>query len=139
MTKVHSVKQGSDPNLIIRNKQWLDDISVTTPYISSNKQAGLLATRSGGPVAAAYAVSRYLGKEGYSELIKDCMTLTKYTEKKIRKIGLELVVEPTLNVLGIKLKNPSKVVNKLTQLGWKVNKMERLSAIRIVIMPQISN
>ena len=125
--------------LIIRNKQWLEDISVSTPYISSNRQAGLLATRSGGPVAAAYAITRYLGKEGYKDLIKRCMATTKYTENRIRELGLELVIKPTLNVLGIKLKNPSKVVKKLTELKWKVNKMERLSAIRIVIMPQISN
>jgi len=124
--------------LIIRNKKWLDEISVKTPYISSNKQAGLLATRSGGPVAAAYAVSKYLGKEGYKKLIKECMSTTDYTEKKIRNLGLNLVVKPTMNVLGVKLKNPSAVVKKLTMFGWKVNKMERLSAIRIVLMPQIT-
>lgn len=124
--------------LIIRNKEWLDEISVKTPYISSNKQAGLLATRSGGPVAAAFAVSKYLGKEGYKKLIKDCMNTTDYTEKKIRNLGLNLVVKPTMNVLAVKLKNPSVVVNKLTMFGWKVNKMERLSAIRIVLMPQIT-
>ncbi len=124
--------------LIIRNKKWLDEISVTTPYISSNKQAGLLATRSGGPVAAAYAVSKYLGREGYKDLIKECMTTTEYAEKRISDIGLNLVIKPTLNVLGIKLKNPSKVVKKLTDFGWKVNKMERLSAIRIVLMPRVT-
>jgi tyrosine decarboxylase/aspartate 1-decarboxylase len=124
--------------LIIRNKDWLNEISVTTPYISSNKQAGLLATRSGGPVAAAYAVSKYLGREGYKKLIKECIDTTTYTEKRIRELGLDLIVNPTMNVLGIKLKNPSEVVKKLSDIGWKVNKMERLSAIRIVIMPQIS-
>jgi tyrosine decarboxylase/aspartate 1-decarboxylase len=124
--------------LIIRNKEWLDKISVTTPYISSNKQAGLLATRSGGPVAAAYAVSRYLGKKGYKKLIKECIKTTEYTEKKIHDIGLKIIVKPTMNVLGIKLKNPSRVVKKLTDIGWKVNKMERLSAIRIVLMPQVT-
>ncbi len=124
--------------LIIRNKEWLNEISVKTPYISSNKQAGLLATRSGGPVAAAYAVSKYLGKEGYKKLIKECISTTEYTEKKIRNLGLNLVVKPTMNVLGVKLKNPSEVVKKLTMFGWKVNKMERLSAIRIVIMPHIT-
>ena len=124
--------------LIIRRKEWLDEISVRTPYISTNKQAGLLATRSGGPVAAAYAVSSYLGRGGYKELIKDCMNTTEYTMNRICDLGLSLVAKPTMNVIGIKLKNPSNVVNKLIEIGWKVNKMERLSAIRIVIMPQIT-
>jgi hypothetical protein len=43
-----------------------------------------------------------------------------------------------MNVLGIKIKKPAKLVNKLTYYGWKVNNMERLSAIRLVIMPHIT-
>jgi len=124
--------------LIIRNHKWLDEISVETPYISGKKQAGILATRSGGPVAAAYAVAKYLGREGYKNLVKRCMNTTKYTEKKINDLGLSLVVKPTMNVIGVKLKNPSKVIRKLTELGWKVNKMDRLSSIRIVLMPHIT-
>ena len=125
--------------LIIRNDKWLDEISVETPYISGKKQAGFLATRSGGPVAAAYAVAKYLGKEGYKNLVKRCMNTTKYTEKKIKYSGLSLVVKPTMNVIGVKLKNPSKVTRKLTEFGWKVNKMDRLSSIRIVLMPHVTN
>jgi len=124
--------------LAIRCEKWLNEISVETPYISSKNQAGLLATRSGGPVAAAYAVTKYLGKNGYKDLVKRCMIITKYTQEKIEDLGLNLVIKPTMNVLGIKLKNPAMVVKRLTDLGWKVNKMERLSAIRIVLMPQIT-
>ena len=124
--------------LFIRDKKWLDKISVKTPYISGKKQAGILATRSGGPVAAAYAISKYLGIEGYKKLIERCMNTTKYTQEKIEKLGLSLIVKPTMNVLGVKLKNPSKVAQKLTEYGWKVNKMDRLSAIRIVLMPHVT-
>ncbi len=124
--------------LIIRNERCLDEISVKTPYISRKKQTGVLATRSGGPVAAAYAVSKYLGMEGYKDLVKRCMNTTEYTVKKINDLGLDLILKPTMNVLGIKLKNSSKVVKKLTELGWKINDMDRLSAIRIVLMPHVT-
>jgi len=124
--------------LILRNKKWLNEISVDTPYISIKKQAGILATRSGGPVAAAYAVAKYLGKDGYKRLIKKCMNNTHYIERKINDLGLIFVIKPTMNVLGIKIKKPTKLVNKLTYYGWKVNEMERLSAIRIVIMPHVT-
>ncbi len=124
--------------LIIRNKKWLNEISVETPYISIKRQAGILATRSGGSVAAAYAVAKYLGKEGYKNLVKKCMSNTHYMEKKINDLGLSFVIKPTMNVLGIKIKKPTKLVNKLTYYGWKVNNMERLSAIRLVIMPHIT-
>jgi len=46
--------------LIIQESKWLDQISVDSPYISVKKHAGILGTRSGGPVAAAYAVAKYL-------------------------------------------------------------------------------
>jgi tyrosine decarboxylase / aspartate 1-decarboxylase len=124
--------------LMIRRKQWLEKISVTSPYISSEKQAGILGTRSGAPVAAAYAVAQYLGDEGYRNIVRSCMDVTHYAEHNIKDIGLELVIKPTMNVLGVKLKNPGRVVKKLSEKGWRVNKIERLSCIRLVLMPHIT-
>ena len=124
--------------LVVRKKQWLENISVDSPYISSEKQAGILGTRSGAPVAAAYAVARYLGHEGYKQMVQSCMEVTQYTERRIRGLGLPLVMKPTMNVIGVKLKKPSVVVKTLSEEGWRVNKIERLSCIRLVLMPQIT-
>jgi tyrosine decarboxylase/aspartate 1-decarboxylase len=124
--------------LMIRNHHWLESISVESPYISSEKQAGILGTRSGAPVAAAYAVTRYLGMDGYRIMVKSCMDVTKYTEEKLKQLGLSLVTTPTMNVLGIRLKKPGLIVKKLSEQGWRVNKVERLSCIRLVLMPQIT-
>ncbi|MBN1860115.1 MAG: tyrosine decarboxylase MfnA, partial [Candidatus Thermoplasmatota archaeon] len=93
---------------------------------------------SGAPVAAAYAVAQYLRLGGYRNVVKSCMSVTEYTETRLKEIGLNLVVEPTMNVLGVKLEKPGLVVNKLAEKGWRVNKVERLSAIRLVLMPQIT-
>ena len=124
--------------LVIRDEKWLDEISVESPCISSKRQAGIFGTRSGGPVAAAYAVTRYLGGGGYKKLVENCMNITKYTEGKITDMGLHLITKPMMNVLGVKLKKLPEVVNKLSERGWKVNKIDHLSCIRIVIMPQIT-
>jgi len=124
--------------LMIRQKHWLDSISVESPYISSKKQAGILGTRSGAPVAAAYAVAQYLGLEGYKSMVESCMDVTSYTEKRLIELGLSLVRKPTMNVLGVKLKKPGQIVKKLSEKGWRVNKVERLSCIRLVLMPQIT-
>ena len=124
--------------LAIRDKNWLEKISVDTPYISSKVQAGILATRSAGPIAAALAVYKELGFEGYSKIVEDCMQNMRYTKEKIIDMGLELVVEPTLNVLAIKVKKPSVILNELTKKGLKVNRMDRYSAIRIVFMPHVT-
>jgi tyrosine decarboxylase/aspartate 1-decarboxylase len=124
--------------LMIRKKQWLGSISVDSPYISSEKQAGLLGTRSGAPVAAAYAVAQYLGYTGYKKMVQSCMDVTRYAERRIRELGLNLVMDPTMNVIGVKLKKPGLMIKKLSEQGWRVNKVERLSCIRLVLMPQIT-
>ncbi len=124
--------------VIFKEKTWLDEISVRSQCISSKKQAGILGTRSGGPVAAAYAVSRYLGVEGYTQVVQGCMQTTQYAVERIRSIGLSLVTEPMLNVIAVKLKNPSKVEKALEEKGWKVNSIDHLSSVRIVCMPQIT-
>jgi len=124
--------------IVIRDKKWLDEISVESHCISSRKQAGILGTRSGGPVAAAYAVARYLGRDGYRKVVENCMNITRYTEEKIIEMGLTLVTKPTMNVLGVKMKNVPEFVKKISEYGWKVNEIDRLSCIRIVIMPQIT-
>jgi tyrosine decarboxylase/aspartate 1-decarboxylase len=124
--------------LIIKNENWIDKISVESHCIRSEKQSGILGTRSGGPVAAAYAVASYLGIDGYKKVVKNCMNVTRYTENKITKIGLKLMTKPTMNVIGVKIRNLSEVVKKLSEYGWMVNKIDHLSCIRIVIMPQIT-
>jgi tyrosine decarboxylase/aspartate 1-decarboxylase len=124
--------------LAIRNDNWFDKISVESNCINSKKQSGMLGTRSGGPIAAAYAVTKFLGKEGYIKLIKNCMRLTRYTEKELIKIGLKPIIKSTMNVIGVKIKNLHEVHKKLSKIGWKVNKIERISCLRIVIMPHIT-
>jgi len=124
--------------LMIRQKDWLESISVESPYISCEKQAGVLGTRSGAPVAAAYAVARYLGLRGYKNMVKSCLDVTSYTRKQLEELGLPLVINPTMNVLGVRLKNAGKIVKKLSENGWRVSKVERLSCIRLVLMPQIT-
>ena len=124
--------------LAIRKRNWLNKISVESHCTNSEKQTGILGTRSGGPVAAAYAVSKFLGKKGYSKLIEDCMNLTRYIESEIIKIGLELIIKPEMNVIGVKIKNLDYVNKKLSDLGWKVNKINRLSCLRIVVMPHLT-
>lgn len=124
--------------VILREKEWLDEISVLSPCINIPKQAGILGTRSGGPVAAGYAVTRYLGMEGYEQIVKHCMETTFYAADQIKNLGLNLIQEPELNVIAIRLKHPGKVATHLEQEGWKVNKIDHLSSIRIVCMPTIT-
>jgi len=124
--------------IVLREKEWLEEISVQSSCTNTQKQAGILGTRSGGPIAAGYAVTRYLGLDGYQEVVQHCMDTTMYAYEQFKGIGLNLVRDPEMNVLCIRLKKPQKVVTMLEQQGWKVNPIDHLSSIRIVCMPQIT-
>lgn len=123
--------------LMIRDKKWSDMISVKSDCVSTKRQSGILGTRPGASVAAGFAVADYLGFDGYKKIVEKCMKNTFYTEKRIDEIGLNCLVKPVTNVLGIPLKNPGKVAKKLEKLGWQVNIMDRISCIRIVLMPHV--
>lgn len=124
--------------LVVRDKIWLDEISVESHCVSGKRQAGLLGTRSGGPVAAAYAVTKHLGMQGYNTLVEQCMDVAQYTEKRVKDLGLNLVIKPTMNVLGVKVKDPFRLSKTLTKYGWKINVIDRISCIRLVLMPHIN-
>jgi len=66
------------------------------------------------------------------------METTYYTQQKIEDMGLKLVTRPVMIVIGVKMKKPATVINKLTEHGWKVNKMDKISCIRIVLMPHVT-
>lgn len=123
--------------LLVREGKWLDRITVKSLCTSTYHQTGLLGTRSGGPVAASYAVFKYLGKTGYQKVVRQCMDVTMYTVEQIKEIGLPLIQDPVMNVIAIRLEHLDDIVNGLAEEGWKVNKIERLSALRLVLMPQI--
>lgn len=123
--------------LLIRNKKWLDTISVDTPYISAKKQASLSGTRPGASVAATYAVMRHLGQEGYMKIAKRCIELTNYTKKILKKTGFNLITDPPLNILGIQVTNPYQVSQKLKKKGWSISYNAQLHCLRLVIMPHI--
>ena len=124
--------------LVLRDESWLQKISVNSQCISTKKQAGILGTRAGAPVAAGYAVTHYLGQKGYQQLVKNCMKTTQYTIQKITDLGLNLVMKPKLNVITVKVTHLDEIVERLAEYGWKVNKIDHLSSFRIVIMPQIT-
>lgn len=136
----HKMGQAPIPlgTVLLREQQWIEEISVHSPCISIDKQAGFLGTRSGGPLAAGYAMIQYLGHQGFRKIIKGCMEATQYATKRIEEIGLSLVTPPTMNLIAVRLQHPQKIATALEQRKWKVNAMPHLQSIRIVCMPHVT-
>ncbi len=125
--------------LLMRRMEYLEKIAVSSPYLTSPRQASLSGTRCSAGVASAYAVMKYLGREGYRGIVKDCMETTKYMVKRVREIGLEIAIEPIMNIVCMKMKEPEKVLAELDKLGWKASVTRYPKCLRVVVMPHVTN
>ncbi|BCJ60110.1 pyridoxal phosphate-dependent decarboxylase family protein [Micromonospora endophytica] len=89
--------------------------TMVNPVISS--------TRSGGPIAAAYATLRHLGDDGYLELTRRTWDAVRVLADAVRDVeGLRLVAEPESSVVCLTSTDPELdlfvLVDELTARGW---------------------
>ena len=123
--------------ILFRDKTYLRG-GVDTPYIHPGKQFTPSSTRSGASVAATWALMRYLGKEGYQKIVQRCMKHTRLLADGAEEFAE--VIPPVMNIVAIKItdKDPSLVVEKLKNLGWKVSATRKPRCIRVVVMPHLT-
>ncbi|GAA2704602.1 hypothetical protein GCM10010429_12000 [Micromonospora olivasterospora] len=83
----------------------------------------IAATRSGGPIAAAYATLRHLGEDGYLRLAASTRDAVAGLADAVRGTdGLRLLVEPESTVVCLTSADPGLdlfvLVDELTARGW---------------------
>ncbi len=125
-------------HLLVREASHFARIAVESPYLTSVYQTSLLGTRSSAGVAAAYAAMRNLGQEGYRRIVARCMRNTRLIAKRAKEAGLELAIEPVMNVLAIQVRDVEAVQRALEARGWKVSTARHPPALRLVMMPHIT-
>jgi len=123
--------------ILFRNKKIIHCIRTDTPYLTENAQYTIVGTRSAASVAATWSVFELLGREGFRETVKRCLILTKFLSKEIEAAGLQLLVEPTLNIVAFRTSNSLQTAEHLHKKGWSVSYVPRLNCLRAVIMPYL--
>lgn len=125
--------------ILFRDKTYLESISTETPYLTEKEQSTIVGTRTGASAAAAWALMKYLGKNGYAKIAKKCMDVTQTLADGIEQLGFELIRKPQLNLLAFKSSDMEieKIVTGLEEKGWMVSVSSYPKAIRIVVMPHI--
>ena len=125
--------------IIFRKEEYLDVMAIDSPYLTVKTQSTIVGTRSGAASAATYAIMKYFGKEGYSNLIKELMVNTKFLKENLEKIGYDVICEPELNLVAFNHPemDTHKLAEELEKLGWKVSVAKCPVAIRIVLMNHI--
>ncbi len=93
--------------------------SSTTEYAVINPTAQ--STRTGGPVAAAWAVLRHLGEEGLQQIVRESEAATKRMLAGIEDIdGIEVLAKPDMCMftLGSTTINIFEVDDEMRRRGW---------------------
>jgi glutamate/tyrosine decarboxylase-like PLP-dependent enzyme len=101
---------------------------------------GILGTRPGGAIAAAWAVMNYLGREGYLELTKRALAATDRIVAGVRAIpGLRVVGEPVTSCIAIGPDGDALDVyvlgDRMQEKGWRMDRQQSPESLHLTISP----
>jgi len=123
--------------ILFRSESYFDKLKTLPAYLPFQTFT-LSGSRSGGAIAATWATINYLGMDGYRKIVKKCMENTEFLCNELRKINVDILVEPELNVVGIRLQNTEKAWNLLRERGWDILMDTHSKSLRIVVMPHVT-
>ena len=124
--------------LLFRDPSHLHKLQTDTPYLTLDTQYSLSGTRTGAAAAATYAVMKYLGWDGYSQIVDSCMKLTKNLVKRASEFGAETLMNPVMNVAVLDVGDVKRVRKELSVKGWSTSITRDPKALRLVIMPHLN-
>ncbi len=124
--------------LLFREEACLTPLEIDTPYLTIRAQHSLTGTRSGAAVAATYAVMMHLGREGYRKIVGRCIKMTERLVEGVQEFGVEPLIEPVMNIVALDVPDLEEVRKKLRGKGWMTSITRTPRAMRLIIMPHLS-
>jgi tyrosine decarboxylase/aspartate 1-decarboxylase len=136
----HKMGLASIPSgvMLLKNDEYLKKIAVSSPYLTSPRQASLSGTRCSAGAVSAWAAMKFLGRDGYRNVVADCMDTTQYIVKMVEEMGLEIALKPPMNIVCIRMKDADSVFSGLSKMGWKASVTREPQCLRIVVMPHVT-
>lgn len=141
----HKMGLGIIPSggLFLRDISILQKIGFEIPYLAGGnfKHFHIVGTRPGGTIIAFWAILKFLGINGFKEIVRSCMDNTHYLAKRITEMkGVKLAADPMMNVVGITTEDGESICNieeELRKKNWMLGKFTDFNLIRVVMMPHI--
>jgi glutamate/tyrosine decarboxylase-like PLP-dependent enzyme len=106
-------------------------------YVAPNFQG----TRPAGPIAAAWAVMNFLGRDGYTRLVADAMGAAETIADAVAsREDLAVVSDPDMSLLAIESTAPDlkawTVQRELSETGWELERQQRPESMHLSAMAQ---
>jgi sphinganine-1-phosphate aldolase len=96
----------------------------------------LLGSKSGGPIAAAWAVLKYLGKDGYLRMAKEVMETTRKLQNGINSInGLRVISDPEMSVFAFTSDTLDifAIGDELSAKGWHLDCLQFPKCLHVTV------
>lgn len=95
----------------------------------------LIGTRPGGAIAAAWAVMKFLGIDGYVDITRRIVDVRKRLERGVRDIGLRVFGTPQLGILsfGTDEIDTFAVAEKMERRGWFIGRVQDPDGLHIML------
>jgi sphinganine-1-phosphate aldolase len=93
----------------------------TTGYTLINPT--MLSSKTGGPMAGAWAILNFLGEEGYKRIVQDVQEATRRLLDGINAIeGLQVLGEPVMSMFSFKSDaiNVYQLADEMSKRGWYI-------------------
>ena len=93
----------------------------TTGYTLINPT--MLSSKTGGPMAGAWAILNFLGEEGYKKIVQEVQAATKRLIDGINSIkGLQVLGEPVMSMFSFKsdVINVYQLADEMNKRGWYI-------------------
>lgn len=96
---------------------------------------GVSGTRSGGALASAWAVMRYLGFQGYVERTAKVLDYRDSFMAELRGIGARILGEPQCFHFAFQIDgvDPQLINEGLAEAGWYVATLERPASVQVMV------
>lgn len=100
----------------------------------------MTGARGGGPIAAAWAVLKLLGAEGYKRLAQDALDATRALQQAIDDLPeLAVMGEPVMSVFAFCSPGEQVDVYAVSELmeerGWVLDRLQRPPALHLTVSP----
>ncbi len=100
----------------------------------------LLGTRPGGPIAAAWAATQAMGRQGYVDLVRRTLAVAHKLRKGIRTIdGLDIMGHPKASLFGFHSTDPKvnifAVGDLMEERGWHMDRIQKPEGLHAMVTP----
>jgi sphinganine-1-phosphate aldolase len=98
----------------------------------------LAGTRPGGAIAAAWAITQYLGVDGYREKQREVVAARETIAKGVRDLGFQVLGEPQLGIIAFTHPehDPLRIYTELMKRGWFTAALIEPRALHLMLSPK---